>query len=146
DRIEVITYEWPLLVLDIQCGSGTYIRSIARDVGETLGCGGLMLTLLRSRIGPFTSDEAVDPRELGYECLARHLRPSLEAVGSLPRLLLDRLQIAAIASGRKIQAGDLCDASVPVAEVALLDPDGRLIALADYNPAGGWVQPRKVLI
>ena len=42
DRIDLMSYSWPRLELEIACGGGTYIRSIARDVGEVLGCGGLV--------------------------------------------------------------------------------------------------------
>ena len=45
DRIELVAYSWPRLELEIDCGGGTYIRSIARDVGEALGCGGLVEVL-----------------------------------------------------------------------------------------------------
>ena len=61
DRIELIAYEWPRLELEVDCGSGTYIRSIARDVGEALGCGGLVEVLVRTRIGPFRLADAIDP-------------------------------------------------------------------------------------
>ena len=57
DRVELLSYQWPLLELEIACGGGTYIRSIARDVGEALACGGLVATLVRTRIGPFTVEE-----------------------------------------------------------------------------------------
>src|SRR4051812_7138067 len=49
DRIDLLAYAWPRLELEIACGSGTYIRSIARDVGEALGCGGLVDVLVRTR-------------------------------------------------------------------------------------------------
>ena len=45
DRIEVLGYAWPLLELEIDCSKGTYIRAIARDLGEALGCGGYVETL-----------------------------------------------------------------------------------------------------
>ena len=53
DQVELISYAWPRLELQVDCGSGTYIRSIARDIGEILGCGGLVEVLTRTRIGPF---------------------------------------------------------------------------------------------
>ncbi len=56
DAIRLLSYEWPHLDLEIDCGKGTYIRSIARDVGEALGCGGLVQTLQRTRIGEFTAE------------------------------------------------------------------------------------------
>ncbi|MCA9033991.1 MAG: tRNA pseudouridine(55) synthase TruB, partial [Planctomycetaceae bacterium] len=54
DSIEIIRYEWPQLTVKVSCGSGTYIRSIARDLGEALGCGGLMSRLVRTRVGRFS--------------------------------------------------------------------------------------------
>ena len=53
-RLSVLHYDWPLLELELECGSGTYIRSLARDIGDGLGCGGFVQTLVRTRIGPFT--------------------------------------------------------------------------------------------
>ena len=53
DRAELLAYRWPRLELEIDCGAGTYIRSVARDLGETLCCGGLIEKLVRTRIGPF---------------------------------------------------------------------------------------------
>ena len=52
DRLVVLRYDWPQLEVEIDCGSGTYIRSIARDVGEALGCGGYVETLIRTRNRP----------------------------------------------------------------------------------------------
>ena len=59
DAIRLLGYEWPHLDLEIDCGKGTYIRSIARDVGEALGCGGLVQTLRRTRIGRFTEEMGI---------------------------------------------------------------------------------------
>jgi tRNA pseudouridine55 synthase len=146
-RIDVLHYDWPRLELEIDCGGGTYIRAIARDVGETLGCGGLVETLVRTRIGPFTIDQAVDPRELSAESLPHLLRRPLEAVADLPRRVLDPDQAAAVAAGRKLLAPDLDrgDAGLATGPLALIDPQGRLIALAEFHPSEGSIQPRKVL-
>jgi tRNA pseudouridine55 synthase len=53
DSIEIDAYEWPTLSLTISCGKGTYIRSIARDLGEVLGTGGMLSGLVRTRVGEF---------------------------------------------------------------------------------------------
>jgi tRNA pseudouridine55 synthase len=147
DRIDVLHYEWPRLELEVDCGGGTYIRSIARDIGEALGCGGLVETLVRTRIGSFAIDQAVDPRALSAESLPRHLRPALDAVADLPRLILNPDQVGAVVSGRRLFAHDLGDAEIrlPPGQVALVDPDGRLVAIAEYDRSDGWLQPRKVL-
>lgn len=59
DRIELVAYEWPFVDVTIDCGKGTYVRSIARDLGDRLGVGGLVETLRRTRVGPFTADQGV---------------------------------------------------------------------------------------
>ncbi len=146
DRIEVLRYDWPRLELEIDCGSGTYIRSIARDVGEALGCGGLVEVLVRTRIGPFTLDGAVDPPGISAQSLPTLLRPAVEAVAGLPRLMLDPGQVAAIAAGGRLSAEPADLAGISPGSIALVDADGRLIALAEANPAGGWIQPRKVFV
>ena len=58
-RIKMIRFEWPFLDLTIDCGKGTYIRSIARDLGQMLGMGGLVQTLRRTRVGPFAAEQGI---------------------------------------------------------------------------------------
>jgi tRNA pseudouridine55 synthase len=146
DRIEVLRYEWPRLELEIDCGSGTYIRSVARDIGEALGCGGLVEVLIRNRIGPFTLDDAVDPARISAGSLPGLLRPAIEAVAERPRLVLDPGQLTAVAAGRRLPADTAVLAGIPPGSIALVDADGRLVALAEADPAGGWIQPRKVFV
>ncbi len=64
DSIEVIEYEWPLLRVIITCGRGTYVRSMARDIGVALGTGGHLAGLRRTAVGPYTIDKAVDAPRL----------------------------------------------------------------------------------
>lgn len=54
--IEVLDYDWPKLKLKVHCGKGVYIRSLARDIGAALGCGGYMSELIRTRVGEYTLD------------------------------------------------------------------------------------------
>src|SRR5262249_42878594 len=54
--INLLAFDYPQLELEVVCGKGTYIRSLARDLGERLDCGGLVETLRRTRVGPFTAD------------------------------------------------------------------------------------------
>ena len=143
-RIDVLAYTWPRIELEIDCGSGTYIRSIARDVGEALGCGGLVEVLTRTRIGPFTLDDALDPLELTAESICNQLRPALEAVADLPQLCLSPDQITVIGQGRALTA-DHFGGAVPVGEVALLGPDGALVAIAERMAESGRIEPRRVL-
>ena len=124
DRIELIAYSWPRLELEIDCGGGTYIRSMARDVGEALGCGGLVEVLVRTRIGPFTVDRAMDPTILTPDSLQR--LSSLSARGG-PRLAPDRARsIAGRGRHPRPRRPDVSSRQLlPVAgEIALSAPDG----------------------
>ncbi len=63
-RIAVRSYEYPRLVLEVDCGSGTYIRSLGRDLAESLGTAAVMSGLVRTAIGKFDLEEAQDPGKL----------------------------------------------------------------------------------
>lgn len=58
-RNQIVRYEWPLLEIITECGRGTYIRSLARDLGAELGVGGCLTALERTRIGPFRIQDSV---------------------------------------------------------------------------------------
>ncbi|MFA5318095.1 MAG: tRNA pseudouridine(55) synthase TruB [Patescibacteria group bacterium] len=58
-EIEILEYKWPYLKIKVVCGSGTYIRSLARDIGERLGVGGYLADLERIRVGDFNKKDAV---------------------------------------------------------------------------------------
>ncbi len=64
DSIDVTAYDWPIATLDIRCGKGVYIRSLARDLGETLGTGGTLQSLRRTAVGEYTIDRATPLDEL----------------------------------------------------------------------------------
>ncbi|HET6573288.1 MAG TPA: tRNA pseudouridine(55) synthase TruB [Fimbriiglobus sp.] len=59
DAVRLLGYDWPFVDVEVDSGKGTYIRSIARDLGQKLGCGGLVETLRRTRVGPFTAEQGV---------------------------------------------------------------------------------------
>jgi tRNA pseudouridine55 synthase len=72
--IELLDYAWPLVRVRIDCGRGTYVRAIARDVGELLRVGGHLTQLRRTRVGPFHASDAVSSEQLESDGVERHLR------------------------------------------------------------------------
>ncbi|MBI5346040.1 MAG: tRNA pseudouridine(55) synthase TruB [Chlamydiae bacterium] len=62
--IELLKYEYPFLDLKINCSKGTYIRSLANDLGQNLKCGGFLHSLIRTRSGPFKLQDAIDENSL----------------------------------------------------------------------------------
>ncbi|MEO0511760.1 MAG: tRNA pseudouridine(55) synthase TruB [Planctomycetota bacterium] len=73
--LELVEYRWPIATLRIACGKGTYIRSLARDLGVALGTGGVLHSLQRTRVGPFSIDGAVGIDDLPDEMTQTDLRP-----------------------------------------------------------------------
>ena len=71
--IELLDFSWPLLRVRIDCGRGTYIRSIARDLGEALDVGGHLTQLRRTRVGEFAVERAVTLEQLRIDGVDRHL-------------------------------------------------------------------------
>lgn len=57
--IELLEYDWPLARVRVECGRGTYVRALARDLGEKLGVGGYLTQLRRTRIGPYDVSDAI---------------------------------------------------------------------------------------
>jgi len=60
DGIEIVSYSWPMLEIDVWCAKGTYIRSLARDIGLELGVGGMLASLVRTAVGDFLIEDAID--------------------------------------------------------------------------------------
>jgi tRNA pseudouridine55 synthase len=72
--VELMSYEWPVARLRIECGRGTYVRAIARDLGEALGVGGYLTELRRTFIGRFDVGDAVTLERVVVEGVAGHLQ------------------------------------------------------------------------
>ena len=128
-----------LLKLEVRCGCGTYIRSLARDIGKALGVGGYCTELARTASGAFTIDLAASPADLDVH---RDLISALVAVQHLPKFQMTQEQVKQILLGRRVAA----DPPLAPGEVAMLDPQGELLALGIVLPGGKLIQPNKVLV
>ncbi len=81
--IDLIEYAWPLARIRVDCGRGTYIRAIARDLGEALDTGGHLVELRRTRVGAYEVASAVTLERLAIDGIAAHLLPIDGGVGAL---------------------------------------------------------------
>ncbi|GAB4135404.1 MAG: tRNA pseudouridine(55) synthase TruB [Planctomycetaceae bacterium] len=145
DVLEITHFDYPEFTLNITCGSGTYVRSIGRDLGEKLGCGAIMTELTRTAVGPFSLDNAIDLDDLTSDSLAESLQPPALAVGHLPRYQCSTEQLEHISHGRKLTI--VQNVSFHPAEcVAIFTPDGKLAALAEWNSAERILSPRQVFV
>jgi tRNA pseudouridine55 synthase len=142
-RLEIVDYAYPRLELDIECGSGTYVRSIGRDLGARLGCGAVMSALVRTRIGCFRLEEAVELSLLTHETLPQQLRPPRDAVGHRPHYQCTAAELLAITQGRPIAAPQGL-AIPPDERIVLLNPQADLAAIATYRAPEGRLAPLQV--
>lgn len=144
-RLELLSRTAGTLVFEVECGSGTYVRSLATDLGEALGCGAHLTALRRLWVEPFraprmtTLAELEQAAEQGDEALLAWLLPVAAGLGDWPKLQLDEAQGQAIARGQPIvvagAAGRCAAFASDGALLALLelDADGRSRILRGFN-------------
>lgn len=128
--LELLAWQPPFLVLEVECGKGVYIRSLAHDLGQALGCGASVVALTRLRYGPFQIESAIPLRD--WEQVSRegtwlsYLHPVDKALADLPALVVSGEEEAAVRSGRSI----LVSSDLPGAEICrAYDQAGSLLAV-----------------
>ena len=139
-------YAYPRLRVEIACGTGTYIRAIARDVGAALAVGGYCSELTRTAVGSFLIADAIDPDELDVES---HLTSPIAAVAELPRFVIVGDEVSDLAHGRLLSVEHLrqvFDGDATNDQAAIVDEAGRLLAVGDYHRGDCRIQPRKVFM
>jgi tRNA pseudouridine55 synthase len=145
ERFALRKYDPPRLEIEVECSGGTYVRVLAADLGERLGCGAHLADLRRTRSGPFTIDQACSPDTLRVEAEAgeieRRLVSPLEALG-LPALRLDPHEVAQIAQGSEIAAEGAPE--VPGTRMVAHDDERRVVAILELRP-GRRLRPLRVL-
>ena len=137
-EIALTKLELPLVGFRVRCSSGTYVRALARDLGEALGVGAHLVALRRTAIGGFGVEAALAFDHLEDQAaLAAAAVGPLEALAHLPRLVADDAEAAMLSQGRTLEGRD----ADPEGLVAVAH-DGALLAVAES--AGGVLRPRKV--
>ena len=143
-------FESPSFELEIECGSGTYVRSIGRDLGRDLGCGAVMTSLERTAIGPFTLDRAVALESLDRHSWREALLAPVEIVSHFPRLICSDTDLDLLAEGRPVplDVNSLPEFNRESTEsaprVALVSRSGDLLAVGELPAGHAAVQPRLV--
>ncbi len=140
DALRIRRYEYPELDLQVDCGKGTYIRALARDLGEQLGCGGYVQTLRRTRVGPFTPEQAVALELSPAEARGKML-PLTAALAELPPLTLSADLAKGFCQG---QIQTVLTVSRP-GEHAILDETNTLLGIGICDVARRQLSPVKVL-
>jgi tRNA pseudouridine55 synthase len=149
-RLELVAFDGDTARLEMQVSAGFYVRALAHDLGETLGCGAVLAALRRTRSGEFGLDRAVPLADLlqsGRESLAGRLVPFRELLPDLPAVTLrSAMQLERLKNGVEMGPADLVtplSALPPI--VRLMGPDGDLVGLARPAKAPGFLHGWVVL-
>jgi tRNA pseudouridine55 synthase len=141
--LELLEWAPPEAVIDVYCSSGTYVRSLANDLGDKLGCGAYLTGLRRTKSGRFTLRDAVPLRKLREAFDAgnwyQYVIPAAEALSDWPALELDNEKVEAVRHGHRVPA----EAGVTGMARGISEA-GELIALLEVDVATQEWQPRKV--
>jgi tRNA pseudouridine55 synthase len=141
--LELLEWAPPEVVIDVNCSSGTYVRSLAHDLGQRLGCGATLTGLRRTKNGRFTLRDAVPLRKLNEAFVDgswyQYMIPAAEALTDWPAIELIDDQMDAIRHGHRIPA---VEGSGPKA--CGISEQGELVALLVLDPDKMEWQPKKV--
>jgi tRNA pseudouridine55 synthase len=142
-NLELLEWAPPEAVIDVYCSSGTYVRSLAHDLGLSLGCGAYLVGLRRTKSGRFTLRDAVPLRKLreAFEVgnWYQYLIPAAEALSDWPSIELVIEQVDAVRHGHRVPAGP-----DDIGMARGISQQGELVALLELDPETREWQPRKV--
>lgn len=139
--LTVESFENPYLTLLVECGSGTYIRSLAHDLGQTLGVGGHLCGLVRTQSGDFHLEQSVTLEAfMEADDPIRYIIPPSPDSLSLPHIIVDDASIERIKNGQSIAS----DLSMGNQMILAFDQDHQLIAVLQANE--GSLKPNKVFV
>jgi tRNA pseudouridine55 synthase len=141
--LELLEWAPPEAVIDVYCSSGTYVRSLANDLGDKLGCGAYLTGLRRTKSGRFTLRDAVPLRKLREAFddgnWYQYVIPAAEALSDWPAVELNNEQVEAVRHGHRVTAE-----AGATGMARGISEAGELVALLEVDQATQEWQPRKV--
>jgi tRNA pseudouridine55 synthase len=145
--LELLSYEYPEFKLDIECSSGTYIRSLGRDIAQRLNTEAVMTSLERTQSGSFSIDQSVPLEKLSADSFDEYLLPIASALNYLPRIQICEEEVKELQNGiqievtsERIQANQQTDSSEEM--LLAVNSSGLACSLLEKNRQGNWVIKR----
>jgi len=133
NELELLSFSNPDIQLRAVCSKGTYVRTLCHDIGRSLGCGGAMAELVRTRCGTLEVEDSIDPALLKDpdSVKGRLLSPDT-ALGKFPAITIDDREIRAWMTGRGVRGGSILSKSCDFEKDSVLrikSRDGKLVGL-----------------
>jgi len=141
-ELDILSWDSPILVLDVVCSKGTYIRSLAHELGRALGTVGHLEKLVRTRVGNFDLDGAISLKQLqeAEDTWTDQLYSMVQALGHI-----DAVEVSSECK-LQLQHGQTIELGQKTADMLqAIDKEGALVALLVPAQEDGWWQPTKVL-
>ena len=142
--IQMLDFSPPEVSLQVECGRGVYMRSLAHDLGQSLGCGGYLSKLVRTRSGQFKVEEGVTLEELEESGWEEHLRPVDYALLDSKATIVPRAAERLIRHGRDVSLGPNLSYAGYMERYRAYTSDGRFLAVVRYNKAENLWTPSLV--
>lgn len=144
--LEMINFTDNTLEFDVHCSKGTYIRTLAEDIGKALGCGAFLAKLERTGVYPFWEnvcynlDQLRDIAEQGLDSLDRCLLPVNSALVDLPEFILDSLTISYLKQGQAVQTNSVLRPGL----LNLVGENGQFIGIGEVD-SDGSISPKRLM-
>lgn len=153
-EIQILEQNHPQYKIRVTCSKGTYIRTLCHDIGQALGCGAVMTSLVRTRVDKFCVDEAYTLDELERLSLEGHLSeviiPVEEMFSDLPGVSTKAEADIALHNGNQLRKGMLFEKDqIPGGEdktFRIYDSAGRFCGVYQYCPESGFLKPLKMFL
>ena len=146
--VDVLDWSPPVVTLEATCGRGFYVRSLAHDLGEALGCGGHLRSLVRLRSGPFKISEAMTLADAEKCFIDGTWHEALQSpdvvVGHMRAAIVGSRLKKMIRQGRPLPSGLRVPGSRPNEKCRVYGIDGRFVAILNFNASLGQWQPERV--
>ena len=137
-HLEIVNINLPYLELKISCSKGTYIRSIANDLGEKLGCGAVLAALVRSKVGPHNLEQALTLEKVAEICnenkISDYIIPISVILKDLPRIVVEKSCEERIKNGMELKRENLTSVDNFRAgeTVKVMNKNGKVLAVGKF--------------
>lgn len=146
--LELVDFQLPAMVVNIKCGRGVYMRSLAHDLGEVLGCGAHVSVLTRLKCGPFNHDEAVTLEMVQRAVDDNNWEIMIHPVDSLllnmKSAVVEENDVRMVRNGQPINLGQQGFGAKYLESYRLYTKDGNFLAVVRFNKARNRWDPYKV--
>lgn len=134
EKLTLTKFDYPDFQLDIVCGSGTYVRSLGRDIGKRLGSNAVMTSLVRTAVGQFQIEQALELADLNPEVCHANLQPAIRALPDLEIVPVTREQTLGFTDGVPLRLDE--NSRSYSGDLVAVDEQNRLIAVLRRKYAG----------